>query len=123
VLKGTGTDATGDVLTYTWEQNDAAVTSSGTSLAIATKPDGPLFRSVYPSASSVRYMPPYSNVLSNKLRSKWESVSDVARALHFTLTARDNAPQGTAQTNTDEMTVNVSGTAGPFVITSQIQII
>jgi hypothetical protein len=25
----TGTDATGDVLTYTWEQNDAAVTSSG----------------------------------------------------------------------------------------------
>jgi hypothetical protein len=88
VLKGTGTDATGDVLTYTWEQNDAAVTSSGDkSLAIATKPDGPLFRSVYPSASSVRYMPPYSNVLSNKLRSKWESVSDVARALHFTLTA------------------------------------
>jgi hypothetical protein len=63
-------------------------------------------------------MPPYSNVLSNKLRSKWESVSDVARALHFTLTARDNAP-GTAQTNTDEMTVNVSGTTGPFVITSQ----
>jgi hypothetical protein len=35
--------------------------------------------------------------------------------LHFTLTARDNAT-GTAQT-TDEMTVNVSGTAGPFVIT------
>jgi subtilisin-like proprotein convertase family protein len=120
VLKGTGTDATGDVLTYTWEQNDAAVTSSGdNSLAIATKPDGPLFRSVYPSANSVRYMPPYSNVLSNKLRSKWESVADVPRVLHFTLTARDNAPQGTAQTNTDEMTVNVIGTAGPFVITSQ----
>jgi hypothetical protein len=34
--------------------------------------------------------------------------------LHFTLTARDNAP-GTAQTNTDEMTVNVSN-KGPFVI-------
>jgi hypothetical protein len=74
-------------------QNDAAVTSSGDKSLAATKPDGPLFRSVYPSASSVRYMPPYSNVLSNKLRSKWESVSDVARALHFTLTARDNAPQ------------------------------
>jgi hypothetical protein len=28
-VKRTGTDATGDVLTYTWEQNDAAVTSSG----------------------------------------------------------------------------------------------
>jgi hypothetical protein len=35
-VKRTGTDATGDVLTYTWEQNDAAVTSSGDkSLAIA----------------------------------------------------------------------------------------
>jgi hypothetical protein len=40
---------------HTWEQNDAPVE---TKLAIATKPDGPLFRSVYPSASSVRYMPP-----------------------------------------------------------------
>jgi hypothetical protein len=45
-------------------------------------------------------------------------VSDVARALHFTLTA-EIMRQGTAQTNTDEMTVNVSGTTGPFVITSQ----
>jgi hypothetical protein len=34
------------------------------------------------------------------------------------INSRD-APRGTAQTNTDEMTVNVSGTAGPFVITSQ----
>jgi hypothetical protein len=41
---------------------------------------------------------------------------DVARALHFT---QQEITTGTAQTNTDEMTVNVSGTAGPFVITSQ----
>jgi hypothetical protein len=27
-VKRTGTDATGDVLTYTWEQNDAAVITS-----------------------------------------------------------------------------------------------
>jgi hypothetical protein len=53
-------------------------------------------------------MPPYSNVLSNKL-SKWESVSDVARALHFTLTARDNAPQELHKLI--QMTVNVSGTS------------
>jgi hypothetical protein len=37
----------------------------------------------------------------------------------FYINSRDNAPRGTAQTNTDEMTVNVSGTTGPFVITSQ----
>jgi hypothetical protein len=58
------------ILTYTWEQNDAAVTQWRQQSGYCYKPDGPLFRSVYPSASSVRYMPPYSNVLSNKLRSK-----------------------------------------------------
>jgi hypothetical protein len=35
----------------TLEQNDAANFQWRQSLAIATKPDGPLFRSVYPSAS------------------------------------------------------------------------
>jgi hypothetical protein len=31
-------------------ENDAAITSSGAnSLAVSTKPDGPLFRSLYPS--------------------------------------------------------------------------
>jgi subtilisin-like proprotein convertase family protein len=120
ILKGTGSDPNGDTITYTWEQNDAATTANKeNSLAVSTKPDGPLFRSLYPTVSPVRYMPLYSNVLSNKLTSKWESVSTVARTLHFTLTGRDNSAQGTAQTNTDEMIVNVSGTVGPFVVTSQ----
>ncbi|WP_245744820.1 zinc-dependent metalloprotease [Flavobacterium frigoris] len=120
ILKGTGSDPDGDTVTYTWEQNDSAITTSGAnSLAVPTKPDGPLFRSLYPSVSPIRYMPAYNNVLSNKLTSKWESVSTVARTLHFVLTARDNAEQDNAQTNTDEMIVNVSGTAGPFTVTSQ----
>jgi hypothetical protein len=42
-----------------------------------------------------------------------------ARTLHFVLTGRDNAAQGTAQTNSDEMIVNVSGVVGPFAVTSQ----
>lgn len=120
VLKGKGADVNGDVLTYTWEQNDSAITSSGAnSLAVPTKTDGPLFRSLYPGSSPIRYMPAYSSVLFGKLTSKWESVSSVARTLHFVLTGRDNAAQGTAQTNSDEMIVNVSGTAGPFAVTSQ----
>jgi subtilisin-like proprotein convertase family protein len=120
VLKGTGTDSAGDVITYTWEQNDSATSSSGVnSLAVPTKTDGPLFRSLYPGTSPIRYMPAYNNVLANKLTSKWESVSTVARPLHFVLTGRDNAALGTAQTNSDEMIVNVSGTAGPFAVTSQ----
>lgn len=120
VLKGSGSDIDGNVITYTWEQNDSATSSSGAnSLAVPTKTDGPLFRSLYPVSSPVRYMPAYGNVLANKLTSKWESVSTVARTLRFVLTARDNAALGTAQTNSDEMIVNVSGTAGPFAITSQ----
>lgn len=119
-LIGTGSDVNGDTVSYCWEQYDSATTTSGAnSIAFPTKLDGPLFRSMYPSSSPVRYMPAYSAVLSNKLTTTWESVSTIERVLHFTLTGRDNAALGTAQTNTDEMIVNVSGTVGPFAVTSQ----
>jgi subtilisin-like proprotein convertase family protein len=119
-LTGAGSDINGDTVSYCWEQNDTAIAQGGAdSFAVPTKTDGPLFRSIYPSSSKVRYMPAYSSVLSNRLTSAWESVASVARTLHFTLTGRDNAAQGTAQTNTDDMIVNVSGTAGPFALTSQ----
>ncbi|MFV5700329.1 reprolysin-like metallopeptidase [Flavobacterium sp. XS2P12] len=119
-LIGTGSDVNGDTVSYCWEQNDTATSTSGAnSVAFSTKLDGPLFRSMYPSSSPVRYMPAYGMVLSNKLTTTWESVSTIERALHFTLTGRDNAALGTAQTNTDEMIVNVSGTVGPFAVTSQ----
>jgi subtilisin-like proprotein convertase family protein len=120
ILTGTGSDINSDTVSYCWEQNDTAITQGGAdSFAVSTKTDGPLFRSIYPSSSKVRYMPAYSSVLANRLTSAWESVSSVARTLHFTLTGRDNAALGTAQTNTDVMTVNVSGTVGPFAVTSQ----
>ena len=120
ILTGTGSDINGDIVSYCWEQNDTAIAQGGAdSFAVPTKTDGPLFRSIYPSSSMVRYMPAHSSVLSNRLTSAWESVASVARTLHFTLTGRDNAVQGTAQTNTDDMTVNVSGTVGPFTVTSQ----
>jgi subtilisin-like proprotein convertase family protein len=120
ILKGTGSDSDGDSVTYCWEQMDSATSASGdNSIAVPTKTNGPLFRSLYPSGSSTRYMPAYESVLADKLSSRWESVSDVARTLHFALTGRDNAALGTGQTNTDEMIVNVSGTAGPFAVASQ----
>lgn len=120
ILKGTGSTTNGADLTYTWEQNDSATSASGDdSFAIPTKTNGPLFRSLPPAASAVRYMPLYSSVLANKLTSKWESVSTVARTLHFVLTARDNGAPGNAQTNYDEMTVNVNGNIGPFEVSSQ----
>jgi len=120
ILKGTGSDS--NTATYTWEQFDSAISSStanSNSIAYPTKPDGPLFRSIIPSGSPVRYMPALSTVLGNKLTTTWESVSSIARTLHFTLTARDNGAQGLAQTNSDEMVVNVVANAGPFAVTSQ----
>lgn len=111
-----------NAVTYTWEQFDSAISSStanSNSVAYPTKPDGPLFRSLIPGSSQVRYMPALSTVLGNKLTTTWESVSSIARTLHFTLTARDNGVQGLAQTNSDEMVVNVVGNAGPFAVTSQ----
>ncbi|OCB75347.1 reprolysin-like metallopeptidase [Flavobacterium crassostreae] len=120
VLKGTGSTTSADNLTYSWEQNDTAITSKGEdSFAVATKNDGPLFRSLPPVISPVRYLPMYSNVLSNKLTNKWESAATVARTLHFVLTARDNGAPKTAQTNFDEMIVKVNDKAGPFAVTSQ----
>lgn len=120
ILTGTGSDPDGDPVTYTWEQYDSATTTSASnSIAYPTKPDGPLFRSIPPGKSPVRYMPALSSVLENKLTTTWESVSSVARTLHFTLTGRDNAPEGTPQTNTDDVVVNVAANAGPFTVTSQ----
>ena len=120
ILTGTGSDPNGNTVTYSWEENDTATTQSNSnSITFPTKPDGPLFRSVYPSSSPVRYMPTFNDVISNRLSNMWESVSNIARTLNFTLTGRDNAALGTAQTNTDAMVVTVSGTVGPFAVTSQ----
>ena len=120
VLKGTTSGIVNGSFTYVWEQNDTAVTASGgNSIAVPDKADGPLFRSFPPTASLTRYFPSYGNVLSNKLNSPWESLSSIARTMTFVFTARDNAALGSGQTASDEMLVTVSGTAGPFEVTSQ----
>ncbi|WP_432222539.1 reprolysin-like metallopeptidase [Flavobacterium sp. TMP13] len=120
VLKGIGSATDGNSLTYCWEQNDSVGASVGAqSKAIPSKVDGPLFRSFLPKNTAIRYMPEQSKVLAGALSSTWESVASVGRTLNFTLTARDNAAQGLAQTNTDAMVVTVNANTGPFVITSQ----
>lgn len=118
VLRGTGT--TSAAVTYAWEQNDSATSTSGdSSIALSTKTNGPLFRSFPPVNTPIRYMPAFENVSAGRLTSRWESVAAVARTLHFVLTARDNAAEGMAQTISDEMVVNVNAAVGPFEITSQ----
>ncbi|RYJ39476.1 Proprotein convertase, P [Flavobacterium anhuiense] len=120
ILTGTGSDPEGNSIIYTWEQFDSATTAfAGNSLTYPTKPDGPMFRSLPPTASPVRYMPALSSVLNNQLTTSWESVSSIGKTMNFTLTGRDNAALGKAQTNTDAMVVTVSAAAGPFAVTSQ----
>ena len=120
ILKGTGSDPNGDSVSYTWEESDNAVTATdANSICYPTKPDGPLFRSLKPGSSPIRYMPALKDVLANTLTTQWESVSNIERTLNFFLTGRYNAVTGTAQTNSDDMNVNVSGTVGPFAVTSQ----
>ncbi|WP_417939127.1 reprolysin-like metallopeptidase [Flavobacterium sp. RS13.1] len=120
ILTGTGSDPDGDTVTYCWEQNDSATTTSGSnSIAYPAKPDGSLFRSFPPNNSSIRYMPSLNTVLQNRLTTTWESVSSVARTLHFSLTGRDNAALTIPQTNTDNMIVTVNAAVGPFAVTSQ----
>jgi subtilisin-like proprotein convertase family protein len=124
-LTGTGTDPNSNPITYCWEENDDATAIPATAAAAATasfasptKTNGPNFRSFDPVSTGVRYMPALSQVLNNTLSTSWESVSTVARTLNFALTGRDNVPN-ISQTGTDFMTVTVSGTVGPFDVTSQ----
>ena len=132
VLRGAATDVDGgDVHTYTWEQIDDGVTGSGN--FGPNKVTGPVWRSRPPSTSSDRYMPIIERVVAGQLsesnpvetvdNSSWETVSDVGRSLNFALTVRDrseaNGVGQTPQSDYDTMTVNVEGSAGPFIVTSQ----
>lgn len=122
ILRGTATDPNGDALVYNWEQNDTGTnaTTGANSRVSPTKVAGPNFRSHPHTTEPVRYMPKFEYVLADELTrwQNWESVNTVTRVLNFTLTARDNNPEG-GQTQTDAMRVNVRD-AGPFVLTNPV---
>jgi len=120
ILKGNGTDADGDVLTYCWEQTNAnGQNSTIDQTPIATSTSGPNFRSFTPTTSPNRYMPQLQSVLNNNLAPTWEVVPSVGRTLNFALTVRDNRMPNGGQTARRNMNVVVSNTAGPFAVTSQ----
>ncbi|MCT4629365.1 reprolysin-like metallopeptidase [Winogradskyella sp.] len=112
VLRGSATDAdTATGLTYCWEQIDA---DPATMPPVATSNLGPLFRSLDPTASPNRYMPPLSTVMSGSLATTWQVVPSVARTMNFSLTVRDNETGGAA-TDSDNMVVDVQG-GTPFTV-------
>ena len=136
-LTGSATDAnTGDVLTYSWEQNDNASSSqTGTnSVAKENKSTGPNWITFSPSTSPTRLFPKLATILAGSNVSgpltggdagaNTEALSSVARTLNFRLTVRDNAPYSSSapvsvgQTQYDDMVVTVSSASGPFAVTA-----
>ncbi|WP_232520910.1 reprolysin-like metallopeptidase [Flagellimonas nanhaiensis] len=124
VLEGQATDPdVGDVLTYTWEQIDDGVVTTGS--FGPDNPGGANFRSLPPSTDPRRYFPRLSEVVQGNLtqtdpqvNEAWETISNVERNLGFALTVRDNATGG-GQVVSDLLDVRVVNAAGPFVVTSQ----
>lgn len=135
-LTGSATDANGDALTYSWEQNNTMGSSQtgASSVASATKSTGPNWISFAPTTSPTRYFPKLATILSGALVSgpltggdagaNTEALSSVSRTLNFRLTVRDNsvysstAPIKVGQTQYTDVVVTVSNTSGPFKITA-----
>jgi subtilisin-like proprotein convertase family protein len=105
------TDADGDVLTYCWEQKDAFVTGSSSTMPSATATTGANFRSFPPTTDTFRNFPRLSDGLENNLTSQWEVLPTVARTMNFTLTVRDNRTLSGGQAQKADMVPSLnSGT-------------
>ena len=117
-LTGSGSDPDiGDVLTYTWEQNDNEDMQTPL-LPSPTATAGPMFRSRRGTTSNSRYFPQLSDILANNLMPTWEVIPQAQRDFEFALTVRDNVVYG-GQTADDLMQLSTDIAAGPFVLTSQ----
>jgi hypothetical protein len=117
ILKGIATDSdASNVLSHCWEQMDP---QAGTMPPVNTSTGGPMFRTISPLPDPERYMPNLSTILTGQTQNTWEVVPSVARTMNFRYTVRDNVAGG-ASSASDNMIVTVDGTAGPFVVTSQM---
>ncbi len=132
MLIGTGADADGDALTYSWEQvnvDNAGTYTAANSVAAVAKAGGPNWISNAPSTSPVRYCPTMTTVFNGGQTTAGtgninvEALSSVSRTLNFRLTVRDNATfvanTKVAQTGTANATITVDATKGPLTVTSQ----
>ncbi len=119
-LSATAFDAENDALTYCWEQMDVGTGAALTAPQVAGQTE-PLFRSLVPSTSPVRHFPQLANLLANTT-SIAEKLPAVAQRLRFRCVVRDahNGPAGVVGGSdySPTLTLNVSGTAGPFVLTA-----
>ena len=113
-LTGSGTDANGDVIYYSWEEYDedgvGIPTQGFIGATAAASTVAPLFRSFPPTTSPSRTFPQLSSVIANAYATDFEPLPTVARTLNFRLTGRDYNTNGGGIHSVD-MSVTVSGAA------------
>ncbi len=112
ILTGSGNDADGDALTFSWEQYDLGPAGSPGS------PTGnaPLFRSFAAVSSPARTFPQLSDLLGNT-QTIGEILPSYARTMSFRLIARDNRTGG-GGVDFASTSVAVDGASGPFLVTA-----
>ncbi|WP_048506483.1 reprolysin-like metallopeptidase [Chryseobacterium angstadtii] len=121
-LTAVGSDPDNNAITYSWEEADISApnpvfVSGSYSFPDRNSTTTPNFRVYPPVSGPVRYFPPLNEVLNGSLYNTWNMVSDVARNMKFISLVRDNSTEG-GQTATDETTVSVDASTGPFKVTS-----
>ena len=112
-LQGIGADADGDTLSYQWDQMDAGTATSSTTLGDDFG-DNALFRSYLPQPTGDRDFPALGTQVADGPIDLSEALPCTSRIVNFRLTVRDNK-SGQA---TDDVSLTVDGTSGPFRITS-----
>jgi len=113
-LTGSGSDVESAAVSFCWEQRDLGPEQS---LAAGDNGASPLFRSRSPvDGTSARIFPRFAEQGTNSDPLFHEVLPSFARVMNFRLTVRDQAPVGAFAT--DDMTVTVNASAGPFALTS-----
>jgi hypothetical protein len=116
-LTAVASDGNGDALTYNWEEYDLGpATASGDNNL--TNPSGtqPIFRSWPSNTSPTRTFPRPLNLVANTTV-LGEHMPSYTRELKFKCTVRDNRSGGGGVAQ-DLVTLQVTGNAGPFVVTA-----
>jgi reprolysin-like metallo-peptidase family M12B len=112
-LTATGSDPNNDPVTYCWEQRNLGV---ATTLAAGDNGSSPIIRSRIGTTNPTRTIPRLSNLLNNTF-ALGEILPTTNRTLNFRVTARDNRAGG-GGVNTSDMSVAVTTSSGPFLVTS-----